>query len=140
MVSHFIRRWLACLFLVFATYNPSRFSYFHWATGTDALSWGFASTGVILTGAYLLGFQVLLSSIGWRGVLAGSVIAVCACLEVIRLRPDVGQLQWIIETVLLVVVSTTLAAGVSWSFLTTKLTGQKNKRYLNKGKKGLSMP
>lgn len=136
MVSYFIRRWLACLFLVFATYNPSHYSYFHWATQGDPLSWGFASTGVVLVGAYLLGFQVLLSSIGLSGVLAGTVIALCACLEVIRLRPDVGQLHWIIEIVLLVVVATTLAAGVSWSFLTTWLAGQKNKRYLNKVKRG----
>lgn len=132
MLSYFVRRWLACLFLVFSTYNPSRYSYFHWASEGDALSWAFASTGVILVGAYLLAFQILLSSIGRSGLLAGAVIAVLTCLEVVRLRSDTGQLQWLIEIVLLTVVATTLAAGISWSFLTTWLTGQKNKRYLNK--------
>lgn len=132
MFSYFVRRWLACLFLVFSTYNPSRYSYFHWASEGDALSWAFASTGVILVGAYLLAFQILLSSIGRSGLLAGAVIAVLTCLEVVRLRSDTGQLQWLIEIVLLTVVATTLAAGISWSFLTTWLSGQKNKRYLNK--------
>ncbi|MEO5375678.1 MAG: DUF6524 family protein [Alphaproteobacteria bacterium] len=135
MASSFVRRWLACLFLVFATYNPSHYSYVHWATEGDPLGWGFASTGVILIGAYLLAFQVLLSSIGLRGMLAGAVIAVCTCIEVIRLRLDDGQLQWLIEVILLTVVATTLATGISWSFLATRLTGQKHKRYLNKEKK-----
>lgn len=133
--SYVLRRWLACLFLIFATYNPSQYSFFHWLMDTRAWSWGLASTGVILAGAYLLVFQVILSSIGWPGLMAGAVVAILTCIEVIRFRAAAGQLQWLIEIMLLTVVASTLATGISWSQIATHLTGQVHKRYLNKAKK-----
>ncbi|MGY8695158.1 MAG: DUF6524 family protein, partial [Verrucomicrobiia bacterium] len=34
-ISSFIIRWIVCLFLVFAAYNPSGYSYFHWVGEVD---------------------------------------------------------------------------------------------------------
>ena len=37
--SSFLVRWVLAMFLVFATYNASGYSYYHWVTGAGAENW-----------------------------------------------------------------------------------------------------
>ncbi|MFN3076499.1 MAG: DUF6524 family protein [Alphaproteobacteria bacterium] len=124
-------RWLFCLLLVFTTYNPWQYSYLHWLREGDP-SWKLAWVGVVLVGAYVLVFQVILSSIGLSGLLAGGVITAASSLELIRLRPDDQNLNWVLEVLLLVALASTLSVGLAWAQIATWLTGQKYKRYLTK--------
>jgi len=118
-------RFVFALVLVFATYNPSTYSYFHWAEGsfpefTPALaicglfliiSWGvylratFRSLGVIgllLAAAFFASFVWLFYDLGW-------------------LQADnAGVMMWVV----LVIVSLLLAIGMSWSHIRRRLTGQ----------------
>ena len=34
-IQRFVTRWLAAMFLVLATYNPSGYSYYHWVSELD---------------------------------------------------------------------------------------------------------
>ena len=118
-------RFLFALVLVFATYNPSAYSYFHWAEGsfpqfTPALaicglfliiSWGiylratFRSLGVIgllLAAAFFASFVWLFYDLWW--LQAGNA----------------GVMTWVV----LVIVSLLLAIGMSWSHIRRRLTGQ----------------
>lgn len=124
-VEGVVIRFVFALVLVFATYNPSTYSYYHWAEGvfpqfTPALAicglfliiaWGiylratFRSLGVIgliLAAAFFASFVWLFYDLGW-------------------LKTDnVGAMTWVV----LVIVSLLLAIGMSWSHIRRRLTGQ----------------
>jgi hypothetical protein len=118
-------RFVFALVLVFATYNPSTYSYFHWAERlfpqfTPSLAicglvllitWGiyiratFRSLGVlglILAGALFASFVWLFYDLGWLQV------------------NNVGAMTWVV----LVIISLLLAIGMSWSHIRRRLTGQ----------------
>ena len=38
-IQRFVARWLAAMFLVLATYNPSGYSYYHWVSELDIGNW-----------------------------------------------------------------------------------------------------
>ena len=124
-VEGVIIRFVFALVLVFATYNPSTYSYFHWAEAsfpqftpalaicglTLIIAWGiylratFRSLGVIgliLATAFFASFVWLFYDLGW-------------------LKTDnVGAMTWVV----LVIVSLLLAIGMSWSHIRRRLTGQ----------------
>lgn len=84
-LSSFIIRWIICLFLVFATYNPSGYSFFHWIGEADG--WWLAKIAV---GALLFSGNGLIISYGFRalnfiGVLMATVF-LCHWLWAIQLR------------------------------------------------------
>lgn len=124
-VEGVVIRFVFALVLVFATYNPSAYSYYHWAEGvfpkfTPALAicglfliiaWGiylratFRSLGVIgliLAGAFFASFVWLFYDLGWLDT------------------NNVGAMTWVV----LVIVSLLLAIGMSWSHIRRRLTGQ----------------
>lgn len=118
-------RFVFALVLVFASYNPSKYSYFHWAQSTLpqftpllaicglllVITWGiyiratFRSLGVlgvILAGAFFASFVWLFYDLGWLSV------------------NDVGAMTWVV----LLIISLMLAIGISWSHLRRRITGQ----------------
>ena len=121
----FFMRLLIAVTLVFSTYNPSGWSYFHWVTDNppnfDPIM---ALAGVVLiigwviflraTGRSLGAFGLILAAaffgallwmlIDWDIVPAGSVTA--------------------ITYIVLVIVSGILAIGISWSHVRRRMTGQ----------------
>lgn len=121
----FSLRFIFAVALVFATYNPSTYSYFHWAQSSLPqftpvlaicgllllITWGvylratFRSIGVlglILVGAFFASFVWLFYDLGWLQV------------------KNVGVMTW----VMLVIISLLLAIGMSWSHVRRRLTGQ----------------
>ena len=118
-------RFVFAVVLVFATYNPSTYSYFHWAEGllpkfTPALAicgllliitWGiyiratFRSLGIlglILAAAFFSSFVWLFYDLGWLKT------------------NNVSVLTWIVQFI----ISLLLAIGISWSHIRRRLTGQ----------------
>jgi hypothetical protein len=124
-VGGFFARWLFAVALVFGTYNPSDFSYINWALGkTSEFGPVMALTGVALLIAWIVFLRATLLSLGWLGIALGA--ALFACL--IWLLIDIGLLSldstsaltWIV----LLIISLILAAGMSWSHIRRRLTGQ----------------
>lgn len=118
-------RFVFALVLVFATYNPSKYSYFHWAESTLSqftpllaicgllliITWGiymratFRSLGILgvmLAGAFFASFVWLFYDLGWLQV------------------ENVGVMTWVV----LIIISLLLAIGMSWSHIRRRLTGQ----------------
>jgi hypothetical protein len=124
-------RLLAALVLVFATYNPEGYSFYHWAI---APLWGQnASTGPasvkVLVGIVLLGgWGVFLNatrrSIGVAG--AALVIAISGALVWMLLDFGIvsaGSARGISYVVLLCL-AVLLAVGMSWSHVSKAMSGQ----------------
>ena len=124
-VGGFFARWLFAVALVFGTYNPSDFSYINWALGkTSEFGPVMALSGVALLIAWIVFLRATMLSLGWLGIALGAALFAC----VIWLLIDLGlvslnstsALTWII----LLIVSLILAAGMSWSHIRRRLTGQ----------------
>ena len=128
-ILDFAWRWALALLLVFATFNPTGYSYYHWVAG--ALS----AEGTGLEALhYFLG--VLLIA-GWAGFLVatqrsldtlGIVILVALVGTGIWLLVDFGIIHAdstrAITWLSLVAVATILAVGMSWSHIWRRLSGQ----------------
>jgi hypothetical protein len=123
----FFWRFLAALALVFATYNPTQHSYFHWVR--SAITELTVGPEHFFVGALLLiGWAILLfatrNSLGIFGVLLGATLlgtAVWLLIDLGVLYPNsFSSITWIV----LVCVAGLLAIGLSWSHIWRRLTGQ----------------
>ena len=125
----FFSRLLGSLVLVYATFNPTGKSYYHWALlplGTELSSFDALKflAGVLLVAGWIVFLQATRRSIGWKGALL--VAAICGGL--IWLLAEWHVVNTANSTVLthlgLLVTSIVLAIGMSWSLVSRKLTGQ----------------
>ena len=93
-IQRFITRWLAAMFLVLATYNPSGYSYYHWVSELDIGNW-------IL--------KLLVAVVTWMMIDFG-LIRIAGAGTVV--------------TIMLVDLANLLAIGLSWSYVRARLSGQ----------------
>ncbi len=122
---HLAARWLAAIFLVFATYNPSGTSYYHWLVDFDDTRWSLkVLIGCVLIILHLTFVFATLRSIGVTGVIATVALfttMVWALVDNGFLR-DIGFWSWV--TIILTLLASLLAVGVSWSYIRGRLSGQ----------------
>lgn len=122
---HAIVRWTAAVFIIFATYNPSGRSYFHWFTDFADDRWSLK----ILVGLVLLIliFTFVVATLRSIGV-TGMVTTAAFFGSVIWALVDNGYLRalglWAWVTIVLLLVGSLLAVGVSWSHIRNRLSGQ----------------
>lgn len=124
-ISDFIWRFIPALVLVTLTYNPLKWSFFHWVTGPEV---EFSPLMILAGIALLIGYGVYLSatlkSLGPIGVLV-VVVFFLVLLWVfysygILTPDDPSEIAWIA----LVILALTLAIGMSWSGIWRRMTGQ----------------
>lgn len=124
-------RLLAALVLVFATYNPEGYSFYHWAIeplwGQNATT-GPASVkflvGILILGGWGVFLNATRRSIGMGG--AALVIAISGALVWMLLDFGIvsaGSARGISYVVLLCL-SVLLAVGMSWSHVSKAMSGQ----------------
>ena len=123
-------RFLVAMGLVYATYNPEGFSYFHWSI-LPIFSQGIGTVGAlkVVSGILLLmGWTVFLQATRRSLGLAGAVLVLALGAALIWLLVEQGVLTprsvRAISHLALVVVSLLLAVGLSWSKVSRRLTGQ----------------
>jgi hypothetical protein len=123
----FLWRWLAALCLVFASYNPSGRSWFHWARSAfdgDGLGPLHYFTGVILVAGWTMFIIATQKSLGFLGCIIGAAVIGTG----IWLLVDVGVLSAgsmnAIAWLALFALATLLAIGLSWSHIWRRLSGQ----------------
>ena len=121
----FLLRLLAAAVLVFATYNPSGRSYYHWLS--DNLSSPtplLALAGVLLLIGWTVYLRATSRSLGAFGLfLAAAFFAVLVWMVIDWgwVDPDsIEALTWIFEVILCGV----LAIGITWSHIRRRVTGQ----------------
>jgi Family of unknown function (DUF6524) len=125
-----IVRLFACFALVFATWNPSGYSYVAWAWHGP----GATAPEIALAGTALLGLHILFARIAWLSLGADGISATLAVLLAFLLTLyefdliDLSRGQnW--AYVVLLALALVLAVGVVWSLLKRRIVGQSN--YLN---------
>lgn len=118
-------RYLASVALVALTFNPTGYSYFHWAHATlPKVNGLLALASISLLIAWFALVRATFRSIGLFGVLltvafCGALVWVGVDYGLVNLH-DSKALVWIA----LVVLSVVLGTGMSWSLVRKKVTGQ----------------
>jgi hypothetical protein len=134
--SALIARLLVSLLLVFATYNPSGYSIFHWLVAEDVAPASLKLLAlIVLAMLYYAIFRVIFAAFRWSGLIAASLVSIgLSFLAVPFFLPETSD-SWSASIILLAtqyVVPTSLALvmafGVSWSHIVQRLTGQQSKR------------
>jgi hypothetical protein len=127
-----LMRIVGALVLVYATFNPTGHSYFHWVIaplfGLGPASGGSTAlkflAGVVLVTGWVVVLQATRRSIGLTG--AFLALALCGGLIWLLIEQHVvapsGSAA--IAHIALIAIGLVLGVGMSWSFLTRRLTGQ----------------
>lgn len=118
-----VARMLFSFFLVFATYNPSGRSYWHWTT-EGMLSLGLKlNVGLVLIALYAMLLLATWEVIGFAGIFLVAAI----CLSVAWQLGAMGVIDLAhvttFETVLLATAAIVIGWGMSFSFIFARLTG-----------------
>ncbi|HKJ16656.1 MAG TPA: DUF6524 family protein [Xanthomonadales bacterium] len=123
----FLWRWLLALLLVFLSYNPSGWSWFHWARlafNGEGLGPIHYFTGVILVAGWTMLIIATQRSLGMLGSIIGAALIVTG----LWLLVDIGVLSAgsmsAISWLALFALATLLAVGLSWSHVWRRLSGQ----------------
>ena len=130
-VGGVVLRALAALVLVFATYNPEGYSFYHWALvplfGGAPVA-GHASvkflTGIALAAGWVVFLTATRRSIGVGGAtlvlaISGGLVWLLLDFGIVSARSARG-----ITYVVLICTSLLLAVGMSWSHMSRALSGQ----------------
>ena len=126
-VSSFLLRLLFALTVVLLTFNPSGFSFFHWARDAflaSRLGPLHVLAGIALLIGWVLFVQATRQSLGLIGILlVGSLFAVVVWMlffyDVVNASSSTA-LTWIV----LIGVAVILTVGMSWAHLRRRLSGQ----------------
>lgn len=123
--SGFIVRALFALILVFASFNPSGYSYFHWLRDVfPSINPYIALCGLVLLIGWAIYIRATLRSLGPVGIALASLLLGC----IVWVFIDLGWFNWkdmnLTAWVGLTIVSMILAVGMSWSHIRRRLTGQ----------------
>lgn len=121
----FLARWLFAAVLVLGTYNPTQYCYVNWVLSESAIFGPImALAGVALLIGWIIFLRATLESMGVLGIVLGAALFGCLVWLLIDMgwlsvdSPD--KLTWVVLSVL----SLILAAGMSWSHISRRLTGQ----------------
>ena len=121
----FLLRLLVAVVLVFSTYNPSEYSYYHWITkNISDFTPVMALVGVLLLVGWTIFLRATLRSLGPFGLLlAAAFMGVLLWMMIDWGWFDADNLK-AVTYLSLVVLSGILAIGVSWSHIRRRITGQ----------------
>lgn len=120
-------RFLFAFLLVFGTFNPTGYSYFHWAAATlPKVNGALALLSMVLLAAWVFFLRSTFRSLGLLGV----VMAVAFCGALVWVGVDIGVVELsnkgLIAWIALFVISLVLGLGMSWSTIRQKMTGQQD--------------
>lgn len=128
-VQNFLLRLIFAVALVYASYNPSGYSFFHWATDallgdTLAITPPFAMSAVILLIGWTVYIRATLLALGALGLsLAFAFFAIIVWWFI-----DLGVIGLdsvsVMTYVALFILAAILATGMSWSHLRRRMSGQ----------------
>ncbi len=120
-------RALICFFVVFATWNPTGYSFVSWAHSSPwATAPEIAAAGALLVALHILFIRIAWLSLGPDGISASLAILLAGLLTLHEFNAiDLWQSDaW--PYVFLVGLSLVLAIGMTWSLLKRRIVGQSN--------------
>ncbi len=117
-------RFLFALIVVFATYNPEGFSFYHWGIKDFAIEPLRIVVGIVLIIGWVIFIRATMRSLGGVGLIL--VAALCAAL--LWLLIDWGWIPSdsvrVISYAALLIITMILAVGMSWSHVRRRISGQ----------------
>ena len=121
----FLIRLVAAMCLVFASYNPSGYSWYHWISNApDRLDPLILFAGVVLLIGWVIYLRATARSLGVIGI----ILALAFVASLIWVLVDFGLLSVdnpeFFQYIVLFVLSLILATGMSWSHFRRKMSGQ----------------
>lgn len=127
-----MERWVAAVCVVFATYNTSGYSYYHWVFNGDSSNWALK----LFFGLILLTLYSVFSMVMWRGMgPVGIALGITTLTSVVWIleRWDLLSLAThnTVATVVGFMIATLFGFGMSFMHLRTRLTGQTDTRDVN---------
>jgi len=123
--SSFGLRFMFSALLVFGTYNPEGYSYFHWVNAVfPAITIEQAFVGIVVIIGWVIYLRATLRSLGVIGLglaftFFGLMLAMLFKWQWISL--DASKM---VAYIVLILVSVILAVGMSWSHLRRRMSGQ----------------
>ena len=135
-MGFFLVRFLLSLGFVFATYNPTGYSIFHWITdvGAGVLSLK-AVVGLAIAMIYYAIFRVVFAAFRRSGLIVAGLVAGLLVVSIVAPRRSEPFWDFNIllgQYVILCAVAIVVSLGISWSHLIEQLTGQLQKRYVQR--------
>jgi len=118
-------RFLSALLLVFLTYNPSKFSYYHWGIVemVDHFSVAKVFIGIVLIIGWAIFLRATARSLGKMGLILTTGFFVTLVLLLQQLGFKITSFDGIVYVVL-VILAAIMTVGMSWSHIRRRLTGQ----------------
>lgn len=118
-------RWVTALLLVFLTYNPSGYSWYHWLAGAEnKIEPLIALTGILLLIGWVIYVRATARSLGVLGTLLSLALFGTLVWALIYYRIIALDNTTLLVYLLLVILSAVMATGLSWSHVRRRLTGQ----------------
>lgn len=111
--------------LVFASFNPTGYSYFHWVKNTlPSFTPYIALAGIALIIGWAIFIRATLRSLGPVGITLALLLQAC----LVWLFIDLGWFDWkdmnVMAWIGLLITSLILAIGMSWSHIRRRISGQ----------------
>lgn len=123
-VGNFVIRFVLCLFIVFATYNPSGLSWWHWVKDTEGM-WPYKTfSGILVVIAYSVILMVSRKAFDLLGLLLVSGLAASAVWIVFDLELFSPYTDAVVTVIYEVAIATVMAMGLSYSHIRSQLSGQ----------------
>jgi len=110
-------------FVVFAVWNPSGESYWHWVVQGSGGFWPKAAVGLGLLFVHGTIWLSLLSALRWRGVILLSLLLLATWQSLAALAPARGGDSVSAGTAILTGLALLYAAGLSWSHIHHRIAG-----------------
>ena len=121
----FLIRLVIAITLVFATYNPSGYSWYHWLVNSNfAVDPLMILAGIVLLIGWIIFLRATMRSLGPVGTFLAAAffgVIVWALVYYDWLSLDNPT---VLEYVILFMLSAILATGMSWSHIRRRMTGQ----------------
>ncbi|MFT4610299.1 MAG: hypothetical protein ACJATQ_001428 [Cellvibrionaceae bacterium] len=117
-------RFIAALFLVLATFNPSTYSYYHWAINRGDSSLPLLLiAGIALLIGWIIFLRATMRSLGLLGI--SLLLALLACFVWLAIDFNIVSLgSQVFVYIVLVICALVLAIGMSWSHIRRRMSGQ----------------
>jgi len=122
---NFLIRLVLAVVLVFATYNPSEYSWYHWfMQASDKFDPLLAFAAVVLLIGWVIYLRATVRSLGEIGTLLA--IAFFGVLTWLMIDYNVLSVEntEVLTYVILVMLAAIMATGMSWSHIRRRMSGQ----------------
>ena len=125
-ILSFLLRFAFAIVLVFATFNPTGYSFFHWVYNTlPGFKPQIGLVGILLVVGWIIFIRASVRSIGFIGFNLLALFFVFSIWLMIdlgwfSLKGNVTAISWISEFCLAFI----MAVGISWSHIRRRITGQ----------------